>query len=274
MQPHLIRAETRRAQAKPTESLDAYDCVMRAMSLFYTLKDDDLIGAGTYLDRAISLDPLYAQAYAYKAWWYGLLIGQDRSKNLAEDREIASEVAEHALRLDAHDPLIVSVSAYARSYFKAHPESGAEQFEYALQLNENSAFAWGGSAIPYCYLGQSERAMENLRNAWRLSPLDPLNFMFLSLAGFASMLTGRYEEAMIFLERSLSANSRYTASMRNLAASAALAGRMPQARAAAKSLLDALPDFTIGRFMDGYPLRPPEHRERLSEGLRLAGIPP
>lgn len=273
MQPHLMRAETRRAQAKPTDNLDAYDWLLRALSLFYTLKDEDLVNAGSYLDNAIKLDCNYAQAWAYKAWWYGLLIGQDRSRDVVGDRALASAVAERALELDPQDPMVVAISAYSNAFLRRQPEAGAEQFEQALQLNENSAFAWGTSAIPYCYLGEAEKALENLRNAWRLSPFDPLNFMFLSLAGFAALLAGRYEESVIFSQRSLRANTRYTASMRNLAAGAALAGRRDEAVMAAQGLLAALPDFGINKFMDGYPLRRPDDRARLVKGLRLAGIP-
>ena len=67
---HVLEAEKERVRAKPTESLDAYDCVLRALALFYSFDDADFYQAGAFLDRAIELDPSYAQAYAYKAWWF------------------------------------------------------------------------------------------------------------------------------------------------------------------------------------------------------------
>src|SRR3954447_2162826 len=81
IEPRLIEAEANRARSKPTENLDAYDCVLRALSLLYSFEEPDFREAGGYLDQAVELDPGYAQAYAYKAFWYGLALGEGRSKD-------------------------------------------------------------------------------------------------------------------------------------------------------------------------------------------------
>src|SRR5207253_10000027 len=40
-EPRLIEAEANRARSKPTENLDAYDCVLRALSLLYSFKESE-----------------------------------------------------------------------------------------------------------------------------------------------------------------------------------------------------------------------------------------
>ena len=48
LEPKLYEAEAERALAKPTESLDAYECVLRARSLLYTLSAADFPQAGRH----------------------------------------------------------------------------------------------------------------------------------------------------------------------------------------------------------------------------------
>jgi hypothetical protein len=76
IEPRVYEAEAERVRSKPTDSLDAYDCVLGAFPLFYTSDEREFMAAGAFLERAIELDPAYAQAWAYKAWWYILLIGE------------------------------------------------------------------------------------------------------------------------------------------------------------------------------------------------------
>src|SRR4051794_9185459 len=116
IEPRLIEAEANRARSKPTENLDAYDCVLRALSLLYSFEEPDFREAGGYLDRAVELDPDYAQAYAYKAFWYGLALGEGRSKDYARDAKAAEIAAHRALALDPTDSLAHAVAALVRSF--------------------------------------------------------------------------------------------------------------------------------------------------------------
>jgi adenylate cyclase len=271
--PRMYAAEAARVRTKPTESLDAYDCVLRAFPLLYTSSVEDFMAAGALLDRAIVLDPAYAQAHANKVWWYVLLVGEWRSRATEADLAAALTTAREALRLDPADAFVLAVAAHVEAFLGRQPESAAEMFERSLQLNKNSAFAWGLSAITCCYLGQPEAALERLRNAWRLSPFDPLLFFFWGVAGFAELIAGRYEQAQVWLEKARRDHPGHLAAHRNLAACYAHLGRMKEARAAAAELLAREPDFTVTTFEQRYPLRRPEDLVRLTDGLRAAGLP-
>src|SRR5215468_10576289 len=225
IEPRLIEAEASRARNKPTDSLDAYDCVLRALSLLYSFDRSEFHEAGQLLDRAIEIDPGYAQAHAYKAWWYILAAGEGLSPDFASDARAAEAAVQRALSLDPSDSLVYALGGHVRTFLLKQPELAVEMFERALQLNPSSSFAWGLSASTYCFLGRPEDALERLRNAFRLSPLDRINFFFLTAAGIAEFVAGRYEEAVIWFGKARRANMRFVPMHRTRAACLALLGR-------------------------------------------------
>src|SRR5262245_7843117 len=98
-------------------------------------------------------------------------------------------------------------------------------------------------------------------------------FSFLTVAGLAEFVAGRYEEAVIWLRRAQRENPRFTPMHRQLAATLALLGRDEEAKVAAAGLLEVDPQFRVSVFASWYPLRRRDDLERLATGLRLAGLP-
>ncbi len=273
IEPKLYQAESARALTKPTESLDAYDCVLRALPLLYTLNDRHFAEAGEYLQRAVVLDPSYAQAHAYLAWWLNLKRGEGRWTDLAGDAAKAVSAAMRAVELDADDAFCLAVAGHIQGFLNKSLDAAVDLFDRALRLNENCAFAWGVSGSTYCFLGKPDEALERLRNAWRLSPFDPLNFWFCTVAGIAEFVAGRYDQAIAWLRKAQRLNPRFSACHRTLTASLALVGDIEGAQVVAQQLLSVEPSFRISVFTSWYPLRRNGDLERLAKGLRLAGLP-
>jgi tetratricopeptide (TPR) repeat protein len=273
LESKLYQVETARALGTPTDSLDAYECVLRALSLLYTFNDHDFAESGKYLERAVSLDPRYAQAQGYLAWWLNLHRGEGRSSDPASDAERAVRAAMTAVELDPDDAFCLAVAGHIQGFLKGDLDAAVDLFDRALRLNENCAFAWGVSGSTYCFLGRPDEARERLRNAWRLSPFDPLNFFFCTVSGLSEFLAGRYDQAIGWLRKAERMNPRFAACHRTLVASLALSGDTEGAVASAKSLLSIDPRFRVSVFMSWYPLRREDDLERLASGLRLAGLP-
>lgn len=273
LEPKLVEAESTHARQKPTESLDAYDCLLRALSLLYTFDKSDFLQAGEFLDRATQLDSTYAQAYAYRAWWYVLSMAEGLLPEDPANRGAAEAAIRRAMALDDQDAFVVAVAGHVESVINKQPETAIELFDRALVLNENSAFAWGLSAASYAYLGEPESALERLRSAWRLSPFDPLNFLFCTIAGIAEFAAGRYDPAIVWLRKARREKPRFVAALRTLAASLAKAGREEDARVVAAELLRVEPTFRVSVLAAWYPFRRADDLARYVAGLRGAGLP-
>ena len=273
LEPRLYQAEVARALEKPTDSLDAYECVLRALSLLYTFNDRDFDEAGRYLERALTRDPLYAQAHAYLAWWLNLSRGEGRSSDPVGDAARAVRSADTAIELDPNDAFCLAVAGHIHAFLRKDLDAGADLFDRGLRLNENCAFAWGVSGSTYCFLGRPDEALERLRNAWRLSPFDPLNFFFYTVAGIAEFVAGRYDQAIGWLRKAQRLNGRFVATHRTLTASLALSGDLEGAAVAATNLLAVDPRFRVSAFTSWYPLSRKGDLERLGRALRIAGLP-
>lgn len=265
-------AEVARMRDRPTKSLDAYDCVLIALSQLYQFTDKSFEVSGQSLERAMALDPYYAQAHAYAAWRLNFLVGEGRSKDSKQDRARALELSQRAIELDPEDAFALAVAGHLLSFFGGKPHEAVELFDNALALDENSPFSWGLSALTKAYLGEADEATERLRNVWRLSPFDPLNFYFWIVAGIAEFVAGRYPEAVAWLQKSLRANPRFIACQRMLTASLAQSGNLDAARLMAKRLLDAEPWFRVSELLAWYPLARPGDLKRFEDGLRMAGL--
>ena len=273
IEPRVRAVETARVGDRPTDSLDAFHCVLRAMSLLYFFTPESYEEAGGLLERAIVLDPSYAQAHAYLAWWLNFRIGEGWSVNLEADTARALVVSQRAIELDHDDPFALAVAGHILSFLGNSPEEALSLFDRALAPNQNSPFAWGLSALTLAYLGRPDEALERLQNVWRLNPFDPLNFYFCIVAGIAEFVAGRYDEAIVWLRRSRRSNPRFVACLRTLAAALALSGDEAEAELAAQQLLAIEPSFRVSAFISWYPLRRRDDLDRLAKGLRDAGLP-
>jgi adenylate cyclase len=273
LEPRVRAVEVARVRDRPTESLDAYHCVLKALSLLYLFTPESYQTAGELLERAIKLDPSYPQAYAYLAWWLNFRIGEGWSLDPDGDRARALVVSRHAIEFDSDDPFVLAVGGHVLAFLGRKPHEAIDLFERALALNQNSAFAWGLSALTLSYLGRPDEALERLQNVWRLNPFDPLNFYFWITSGIAEFVAGRYAEAIAWLRKSRRANPRFIACLRMLAASLALLGDEVEAQAVARDLLAIEPPFRVSTFISWYPLQRKDDLARLEAGLLAAGLP-
>ena len=122
-------------------------------------------------------------------------------------------------------------------------------------------------------VGDQEAALERFARALRLSPADPLSYRFNTGAGIASLLMGRYEEAVAFCEEARRSHGKWGPIFRILAAAYAHLGQTAKAAEALTRYRELEPTASITHLRRQLPYRNAEQAERLWEGLRKAGLP-
>ena len=110
----------------------------------------------------------------------------------------------------------------------------------------------------------------------RLSPLDPLAFLFTAGLTFAHLAAGRYEEAIEWADRTLQAQPRYIIAMRLKLVCLAHLGRTEEARDWLARVLVLQPGLTVAAWkasITTMSIFSPELLALYVEGLRKAGVP-
>src|SRR4029077_8819736 len=150
------------------------------------------------------------------------------------------------------------------------------EFDQALALDRNLAEAHACIGWAKFLLGRGAETEAHIHEALRLSPRDIGAFRWKMFVGIAKSQIGAYEEAVVWLRRSIDANRNMPYTHFNLAAVLALLGRLDEARAAAQAGLALARAFPIRRFQRQLSSDNPTYlakRERVYEGMRLAGVP-
>jgi Flp pilus assembly protein TadD len=123
------------------------------------------------------------------------------------------------------------------------------------------------------FTGRNEETEAHVLEALRISNRDTYAFVWMLFVGFAKLGAGRDEEAITWLNRSIGLNRGHPTPHCLLAAALAQLGRVEEAREAARRCLDLNPSFTIARYQSSNNPVYLAGRERMYEGMRMAGVP-
>jgi DNA-binding SARP family transcriptional activator/TolB-like protein len=271
--PEILLIEAKRSAGRTPVDATAYDLMLRAIPLIGRLERDVFMRAGEYLSRAIELEPDYAAAYAWYAYWQMFLVGQDWANDPAAVMEEAGQHAERAVVLDPFDARGLTIAGHVRAFMHRRLREAVALHERALSLNPNLAMAWALSAIAFAYMGDPEEADRRNRRYKKLSPLDPHAFFFDAFFILIHLLRRDYEGAVAAGRAVSEMNPSFSATYKPYLAALGHLGRAQEAAVVRRRLLVIEPDFTVERFIATSPLERESDREHYARGLRLAGVP-
>jgi tetratricopeptide (TPR) repeat protein len=270
----LIAVEARRAERSPHP--DATDLCFQGAAWFNMGRTpENMAQARGFYERALALEPGNVEALVGTA-----LVNFGIGTNLLTDDRIerltaAEGAVTKALSLAPNHPIAHFVLGCVQ-IFTNRAAQGIAESERALALDRNLAPAHASIAIAKFFLGRGGETEAHMQQALRLSPRDTLVYIWSLFVGLAKLWQGADAEAVVWLRRSLEANRNYPSAHLFLAAALALVGELDEARATTQAGLALNPSFTIRRFRTNTPSNHPVYlagRERLYEGLRMAGAP-
>ncbi len=270
--PEILFIEAKRSTARPHVDATAYDLMLRALPLIGRMEHAPFMQAGRYLADAIDLEPDYAAAYAWYAYWHVFLVGQDWADHPVALMEKAGELAERAIILDPFDARALTISGHVRAFLHRRLKEAMALHERALALNPNLAMAWALSAMTHAYAGDPDEAERRLKRYKTLSPLDPHAFIFDGFYGVIHLMRRDYESAVEVGRNVSQLNPSFSATYRPYLAALGHLRRDQEAALVRRRFLALEPDFTIERFLNNTPMARESDRLHFAEGLRLVGI--
>ena len=284
IEPELYAAENVRSQSKPPDSLDAWECVIRALSCMSQGTLDENSEAEALCRRAVTIAPGYGRAHSLLAWT--LL---RRSAYSGDLQGVVSEVnAETRIALDLDDRDSWAHLAQGILFTRLRRFDDAERaLRRALDLNPNFALAhaflaWSQSSNPtfprkstptLALQRAHEDAVHGAEHALRLSPHDRHVGLYASLAiANVHFTAGRYSECARWARNALEKNPGHIAGHSLVTATLAMEGNLTAASEARDTLLRLHVGYSLTWMHENQPFNG-ETADRLSEGLRMAGVP-
>ena len=267
----LTATEQEQLARIPTVNLEAYDYYLRA--------EQDANGgvltlpsAFAHYEKAIALDPEFADAYAGYAWAavYTLWIGYDMVLAQPVARKQAYEAASHALALDPNAARAYSVLSMLQLFDHEHDQA-LQSGRKAVDLAPGSADAHLKLGVILAYSGQVDAALAALETALRLNPRPSPSALF--DAGFIRFTAGFYQQALAPLDQAHAAMPGIYSPLLYLAATYAQLDRLDRAKATIDRFLKLYVHYSVAtERLDNYYRRAEEFAHFL-DALRKAGLP-
>ena len=203
--PQLTGEEQQQLAKRGTQNAQAYEAYLRGRYHWHSLSEEGFVKAIRDYQRAITLDPDYALAYAGIADYY-IFLGIFAVLPFAESSAAAKEAAQKAVELD--DTL---AEAYAALGFAivCHDfdwRTAEEQHVRAIQLNPNSTTAHNWYTFHLLQRAQFDEAITEAKRAIELDPVSPLITLTLAWCYYHAR---RFDEALAIHRKLTESDPRF-----------------------------------------------------------------
>lgn len=270
IQPEVYAAEHDRLKRKPPQRLDAWESFVRGMFLYSQHSDAGTKEALSMLDRAIELDPRYAQAHALRAVclaWRAFQGWEDREAAFTE----AGEGADRAVACDPGEPWAYLAHGFI-AIAKWRDVEAVGAFRRAIDANPNFAYAHGLLGAAHAFGGRPDQAIECIDRGVRLSPRDIFGDEYQLYYAFAHFQADRYAEAAAAAHLAIQQRPGHPVPYIMAAASYGLAGEIDKAARAIAQLTNLVPGVSAADLEENFLYCRQEDRSRLARGLRAGGL--
>ncbi len=259
---------------KTTDNLEAYDFYLRGTEsmwrAYYGTQKEANIQARQLLEKAIELDPMYAEAYVGLGGTYLSKGVYYWSPDRAQSFERAIELLQKAIALDDSLPLAHQFLSNVYVWGKKQHDHALAEAQKAVALAPNDANAQQNLGVILAWSGRPEEAIGIIEKAMRLNPKYPPQY--LQSLNLAYRLAGRYEEAIAPAKKILVLNPNFMPAHLQLASCYAHLGRLEEARAEATEVMRLLPNYSLEIARQNLPIKDPAILEREIDVLRKAGL--
>jgi adenylate cyclase len=265
---NISKADLGKASLKRPNSLSAYDYVLRARAKYRVFRKDKVLEARALAEKAITIDPEYAPAYALLGDTFILayILQWEDPESLVQ----AYDTARKAVEIDSLSSTSHALLGRVFLRRRQHNEAIAA-VERSIALNPNRARPYAFLADALTFAGRAEEAVELLLKAMRLDPFySPLYNLYLGRAYYFSQ---QYEKAAPQLKTCAARAPKFRGCNMYLIPTYAELGQQADAKREVEALLKIAPKFSIATSVQTHLPFVPSAMQFYISGLRKAGVP-
>jgi tetratricopeptide (TPR) repeat protein len=195
------------------------------------------------------------------------------------DLDAAEEQIVEALEIDPD----LAAAFYAQGFVyraRGWHDKALASFQRAAELEPGNARAVAQAAAEHLYNGDADKALAEVQRALEIGPDSPARGMFRWIGGRALFFSGRYREAITWLQQSIETWPDLWYTKAYEVSALALIGEKATAEQKLKRFTQQFPDLdTIAAIQDAEKTNPNKHpfvlegRRQFHQGLSLAEMP-
>jgi TolB-like protein len=269
----ILERQVELARRCALPNLAGYTLLLGGISLMHRLSRRDFQRAHELLQHLCERWPRLAAPHAWMARWRMFNVMQGWSSGPEGEGRAAQADCDRALDLDPESSVALTVAGSVRIGLTKDVDGGMALYERALQCNPNDPFAWLLLGTAHAFKGDGKPATSASAQAIRLSPLDPMHFLYDCHAAGTLLVAGDYAAAVARAQRSLRANSQHLSTYRVLAIGQQLGGDAQGAQATVRRLLALDPAQSVEGFLRTSASAAYAPGKRFAAALAEAGLP-
>jgi TolB-like protein/DNA-binding winged helix-turn-helix (wHTH) protein/Tfp pilus assembly protein PilF len=254
----------------PTESLEAYDYMLRGWQSHLSWTPEVGVHAQQMFEKAIELDPRYALAYASLAVTY-IIEWQFQQNQDPQIRERAFTLAHKAIALDDSSPGVHEVLGLLYLWIDKQHDQAIAEGERSVALGPNCPSCHCTLGLTLIQAGRPADAIAFIEKGLQLDPLSRMRGVCLTSLGQAYLMMGRYEEALSPLRKALGFLDAWNTHLQ-LAVTYSVLGREQEARAEVAEVVRTNPQMSLEALRRMSVQKDPARLERFLAALRKAGM--
>jgi adenylate cyclase len=263
----ISEAEHRRVLRKAAPDLAAYDLAMQAWHQNFKRTREGNRKARELFEKAIELDPNYAEAYVGLAENRLMAAVYTWTQFPVKALEEAYKYAKKAVEIEPSNAFAHATVGYI--YMRAGEyDLAISELQRAIELNPNDWRSYRHLGAIMLYSGRTDEALKWYEISMRYDPyVSPGMLMNI---GIGNYLKGEYDEALQWLEKGATLAPSFLGCHIILAATYAQMGRMDDAAREVAQIQRLAPFFEVELYGGAY--RNPRDRSKIVAGLVKAGL--
>jgi adenylate cyclase len=268
----ISAAERQRARRKPTNDLSAYEAWQRGLSHFEKFTRDDMAKAQRWFERAIEIDPNFAEAISH--------LGSVQTASIAMGWPMEPGALDLALefadRAQAIDPLLPNIYVLRAGVHLNRRESREAEAaaRRVLEINPNESIGHVFLGVALLQQQHFADALASFRAAVRTNPRATESAPMRAVIAVAQYRLGQIDEAVELWEGARAANPDLVIYRIPLIEHYESIGRHDEASETVREVLAVNPGMTAEVAANsGFAARNPAEIPALIATLRQAGLP-
>ena len=254
-----------------TENLDAWMAYFRGLRHAYRFNSHDNDIASHLFEQAIQLDNQFSLAHAGLSFTHFQNAFVGYTKDIESSQKLSLANAERAFELDQLDPVANLMMGRAK-YLNGEWQQAGPWFERCATLSPNNALAYYHQALNHVIGGEVSEVESLSTQALSLSPIDPLQYAFLTTKALANLTMGNHEMAEYWGEQAANAPLAHHLIDVVCAITHDNAGSSEKAEYRRKRIRQRAPNFNADQFFRSLPFVDKNVRTLMNRSLNKLGL--